>query len=107
MPILIATTELANLRRNRRLPRRFEEKWVAHPDCERVIHEAWGLLVRNGSPMFTLFEKIKQCLHALVDWSRITLGNSKIKLEEKKATLGELSRENKAEHMQRIRTLKS
>ena len=107
VPILITTAESPNLRRNRRLPRRFEEKWVAHPDCEGVIHEAWGLPVRNGSPMFTLFEKIKQWRHALVDWSRITLGNSKTRLEEKKATLEELSRENKAEHMQRIRTLKS
>ena len=99
MPILISTAEPSHLRRNRRLPRRFEEKWVAHPDCERVICEAWGLLVRNGSPMFTLFEKIKQCRHALVDWSRMALGNSKTRLEEKKATLEELSRENKADSL--------
>ena len=35
------------------------------------------------------------------------MGNSKTKLEEKQAALEELSRENKAENMQRIRTLKS
>ena len=42
-----------------------------------------------------------------MDWSRNTLGNSKTKLNEKKAALKELSRENKVDHMQRIRTLKS
>ena len=107
VPILISTAEPSHPRRNRRLPRRFEEKWVAHPDCDRVIHESWRLPVRNGSPMFKLFERIKQCRHALVEWSRTTLGNSKTKLEEKQAALEELSRENKAENMQRIRTLKS
>ena len=34
------------------------------------------------------------------------MGNSKTKLNEKKAALKELSRENKVNHMQRIRTLK-
>ena len=42
-----------------------------------------------------------------MEWSRTTLGNSKTKLEEKQAALEELSRENKTENMQRIRTLKS
>ena len=61
MPFLISTTETNNPRRRKRLPRRFEEKWVTHPDCERVICEAWGGQIQNGSPMFVLFEKIKQC----------------------------------------------
>ena len=56
--------------------------------------------------MFRLFEKIKQCRHALVDWSRSNFGNFKAKLHEKQVALEELSRENKADHMQRIRTLK-
>ena len=42
------------------MPRRFEEKWVAHKDYERVVREAWELPVRNGSPIFKLFEKSKQ-----------------------------------------------
>lgn len=88
------------------MPRRFEEKWVTHPDCERVISEAWGRPIRNESPMFRLFEKIKQCQHALVDWSRSNFGNFKAKLHEKRITLEELSRENMADHIQRIRTLK-
>lgn len=29
--------------------------------------------------MYRLFEKIKQCRHALVDWSRVTFGNLKNK----------------------------
>ena len=45
VPILISTAKPVNPRRNRRMPRQFEEKWVAHPDCERVVREAWELPV--------------------------------------------------------------
>ena len=57
--------------------------------------------------MFVLFEKIKQCRHALVDWSRNNFGNFKTMLQETQTALEELSRDNKAEHFQRIRTLKA
>ncbi|KAL0011089.1 hypothetical protein SO802_006197 [Lithocarpus litseifolius] len=107
VPLLISTTEPINPKRRKRLPRRFEEKWVTHSDCEKVIREAWEGQFRNGSPMFVLFEKIKQCRHALVDWSRNNFGIFKTKLQEKQTTLEELSRENEAEHFQRIRTLKA
>ena len=95
MPILILTEPL-NPRRRKKLPRRFEEKWATHPDYERVICEAWGGPIQNGSPMFRLFEKIKQCRHALVGWSKSNFGNFKAKLHEKQVALEELSRENKA-----------
>ena len=39
--------------------------------------------VLNGSPMFRLFEKIKKCRIALVDYSRITFRNAKSRLQEK------------------------
>ena len=64
------------------------------------------MVVLNGSPMFRLFEKIKKCRLALVDWSRITFGNFKTKLQEKQAPLEELLLQNKADHLQRIRALK-
>ena len=86
MPILILTEPL-NPRRRKKLPRRFEEKWATHPDYERVIREAWGGPIQNGSPMFRLFEKIKQCRHALVGWSKSNFGNFKAKLHEKQVAL--------------------
>ena len=39
VPILISIEPL-NPRRRKKLPRRFEEKWATHPDCERVICES-------------------------------------------------------------------
>ena len=80
MPILISTHPPIGHRRRKRQPRRFEEKWSTHPDCEGLIREVWGRGTRNGSPMFKVFEKIKQCQVALVEWSKDIFGNSKTKL---------------------------
>lgn len=55
--------------------------------------------VLNGSPMFRLFEKIKKCRIALVDYSRITFRNAKSRLQEKQVVLDELSMQNKAKHL--------
>ena len=106
VPLLITTSKPTNPGRRKKLPRRFEEKWVFHLECEEVIREAWGMEVLNGSPMFKLFEKIKKCRTTLVDWSRITFGNTKLRLQEKQAVLDEFSMQNKAEHLQTINALK-
>ena len=50
----------------RRVPKRFEEKWAAHLECEMVVRAAWTNVVSMGSPMYNLFEKIKSCRVALV-----------------------------------------
>ena len=55
--------------------------------------------VLNRSPMFRVFEKIKKCRTALVDWSRITFGNAKSRLQEKQTTLDELFMQNKVGHL--------
>ena len=55
--------------------------------------------VLNRSPMFRVFEKIKKCRIALVDWSRITFGNAKSRLQEKQTTLDELFMQNKVGHL--------
>ena len=80
MLILISTHPPISHRRRKRQPRRFEEKWSTHPDCEGLIREVWGRGTRNGSPMFKVFEKIKQYQVALVEWSKDIFGNSKTKL---------------------------
>ena len=56
-----------------------------------IIRGAWEMEVPNGSPMFRLFEKIKSCRKALVDWSRTTFGNFETQLQEKQAALDNLS----------------
>ena len=59
-----------------------------------------------GSPMYCLFEKIKQCRSALVGWSRVTFGQSKSKIQEKQGILEELNRDNPREHLEEIRRVK-
>lgn len=107
VPLLITTSKPTNLGKRKKLPRRFEEKWVSHPMCEEVIWEAWGMEVLNKSPMFILFEKIKKCRTTLVDWSRITFGNAKSTLQEKQVVLDKLSMQNMVEHLQTFNALKT
>ena len=40
---------------------RFEEKWVAHEECENQIRSSWTQSHPIGSPMFCLFERLKKC----------------------------------------------
>ena len=77
--------------RRKKIPKRFEEKWASHLDCEAVILESWNGEISMDSPMYRLFEKIKKCWMALVGGCR-NMGNSKTKLDEKKKT--ELERLN-------------
>jgi len=83
VPILLTTHPLSQQNRVKKIPRRFEEKWVTYDDCEAVIQQVWTNTVTTGSPMYCLFEKIKQCRSALVGWSRVTFGQSKSKIQEK------------------------
>ena len=66
IPLVVTVVEPKVGRQRRRRPRRFEEKWSSHPECENVIKTAWDHGTLNGSPMFILCEKIKACRSALV-----------------------------------------
>ena len=68
--------------RRKKTPKRFEEKWSTHPECELIISKAWNASMEAGSPMYKLLNKIKRCHMSLVEWSR-TLGNSKALLDDK------------------------
>ena len=57
--------------------------------------------------MAKLFEKIKRCRFAFVDWSRLTFGLSKPQLQEKQKILEELCLQNKAENVRTIKSLKA
>ena len=75
-PILIITQPHRLVNAKKKIPRRFEEKWATHPYCEMIIQTSWEADVLPGSPMARLFEKIKRCRFALLDWSRATFGHS-------------------------------
>ena len=91
--------------RHKRQPSRFEEKWALHPDCENIIREAWNDVAPTGSLMYQLFEKIKRCCVALVGWSK-TLGNSRMKIEEKYQALEVLISMNRAENLEEIQKVR-
>ena len=107
LPILIITTNPDQTGLRKKLPKWFEEKWVLHPDCEAVVHEAWNVEVPHGSLMFKLFEKIKRCRLALVEWSRTTFGGGKDKLKVRQLELEALVNQNQADHLPRIKELKA
>ena len=107
IPILINLSRLNQMCRKRKIPRRFEEKWVRQPGCEEVICASWESEIGGGSPMYCLFEKIKKCRQALVTWSSTTFGNFKTKIQEKQEALEELSLKNDPDNQPLIKTLKN
>lgn len=65
---------------------KFESMWSTHPDCEMVIQSAWNKLV-NGSDMYKLVCKLKNCREQLTQWSKEVFGNNKFKLDSLKEQL--------------------
>jgi hypothetical protein len=48
---------------------KFEECWIYQEGCEDVIKQAWNSTAQ-GTMMFALWEKIKLCRMALLNWQR-------------------------------------
>ncbi|KAL0006539.1 hypothetical protein SO802_008041 [Lithocarpus litseifolius] len=107
IPILINITGPDQRVRRKNTPQRFEEKWASHAECENVIRQAWETGACPRSPMYRLFEKIKRCRVALVEWSRNTFSNKKSELQVKQAALEELSAMNDPNKVPEIRELKN
>ena len=91
--------------RRKRL-QRFEEKWVAHTECEDRIRTSWAQEILSGSPMFRLFEKIKRCRLDLLSWSRVTFGDTRTKLNQKYRELDELTSGDFSSNLGRITEVK-
>lgn len=106
VPIILNTQVKQHHVWPRSIPRRFEEKWATHPNCEAIIQHAWTTVIPTGSPMFILFEKIKQCRMALVDWSKVTFGASSHQLKAKHQVLHDLYTSNVADNCHAIRSVK-
>ena len=101
VPILLTTQGLTHSTRRKKIPKRFEEKWASHPECEQIIWEAWNGTNPTGSPMFRLFEKIKKCRMALVGWSR-NMGSVRENIDGKYRELEALVEMNSANNIDQI-----
>ena len=51
VPILLSTQGTSQSTRQKKIPKRFEEKWASHPKCEHIIMEAWHGINPTGSPI--------------------------------------------------------
>ena len=83
-------------RKHKLRPRKFEEKWALHPNCEAVILAAWNAETSAGSPMFVLCEKIKKCRESLYGWFKGFSSNFQTMIQEQTSTLTTLLRSNDA-----------
>jgi hypothetical protein len=86
----------ANIRhcQPKRRPRKFEEKWSLHPECEAIIQDVWSCEEAIGSPMFILCEKIKHCREALYRWYKDVSGEFQNKIKVHKTSLTTLISSN-------------
>ena len=100
-PILLETV-IAQLRHWGRRIQLFEEKWVAHVECEDQIRRSWTQSYPVGSPMFCLFEKIKNCRMNLRRWSRDAFGNTRDHLNAKQQELQQMVNSNYRSNVERI-----
>ncbi|XP_019465320.1 PREDICTED: uncharacterized protein LOC109363510 [Lupinus angustifolius] len=67
-------------------PFRFLKMWMKHPDCSRVIDEAWKEEI-VGCPMFILSEKLKRLKVNLKNWNWDVFGNSHHRVQEALSTV--------------------
>ena len=104
-PILLILQRDTQNGRRKKIPKRCEERWATHLECESIIREAWSRVSYSSSPMFRLFSKIRECRSALVAWSR-NMGSFKTRLEEKERVLEELKARNNAGNLDMIQAVK-
>ncbi|KAL7163112.1 hypothetical protein ACSBR2_039248 [Camellia fascicularis] len=68
---------------------KFETMWSTSSDCVEIIRSKWASDV-NGSNMFQLVHKLKECRSGLKEWSKLTFGNNKICFAQLKSELSKL-----------------
>ena len=106
IPIMLAIRAISEDKRKKNIPRRFEEKWASHSECRQVIEEAWRQRVEGGSPIFCLFQRIKNTRLALIKWEKRAFGNTKASFQENQRLLEELTCRNDLALLERIRQMK-
>ena len=73
---------------------RFEKAWVKDEGYEDAIANAWSVSF-NGSIMFQVCNKIKECRKKLLAWSKNSLCSLGKKIEEKRNRLQVLEENNR------------
>ena len=101
-PILIDMAPPNQSQRRKHKIQRFEEKWLAHTERKSIIRNSWNHQRPTGSPMYCLFEKIKNCRMDLSAWSRTTFGNTRDRLEAKQRELNALKEAGYGANLERI-----
>nr|XP_027071698.1 uncharacterized protein LOC113696490 [Coffea arabica] len=93
--------------KQRRAKRRFffDQRWARDEASIAVIKRAWGL-EQNGSRMFRVVKRIKECRIALIEWNKSLKGNTKAKIQELKEKLRSVREENEPCNKGVITTLK-
>ena len=107
IPIMLTIQASNEVKRKKNIPRRFEEKWASHPKCRLVVEEGWRQRVEGGSPMFCLFQRIRNTRLALIKWEKRAFGNTKVILQQKQRLLEELTCRNDPTLLERIRETKA
>ena len=72
-----------------------------------MIEEAWRQRVEGGSPMFCLFQRIRNTRLALIKWEKRAFGDTKVALQQRQRLLEELTSRNDPALMDRIRETKT
>ncbi|KAH7865616.1 hypothetical protein Vadar_008962 [Vaccinium darrowii] len=83
---LILNTEVPLFRVGK--PFKFESFWTSEEGCQGVIEDAWSKQV-EGSPMYSVCQKLKACKEKLKEWSKRTFGDLRLKIE---LAMGHLSK---------------
>jgi hypothetical protein len=71
-----------------RKPFRFEEIWTSDSGCEATVQAEWDKW-SDGTAMFQVWNKLKNCKKGLGKWSRLHFGNVTRQLVEKRHQLQE------------------
>lgn len=88
-------------------PFRFEAMWMKDDRCEGVVRNAWERQP-EGNPMEVVANKIENCSTQLKTWSRLSFGNIKRLLQQKKKLLVQAEALSMARHNHdQVRILKS
>ncbi|GMY26951.1 hypothetical protein FCV25MIE_22193, partial [Fagus crenata] len=74
---------------------RFEEKWLADPECEEVVQQLWNMEEEYESPMYRLTEKIKLCRTGLENWRKIRFGETQCQVKSQLDMVEALTHDNK------------
>ena len=66
--------------------------WISHPDCNKVIEQAWSNNV-VGCPMYVLSQKLKMLKEKLKVWNKESFGNIHMQVKDATAKLDAIQEE--------------